>query len=75
MEEKELELETECKVDLNRMDVYEDAVVPDADVETTLKVIRTIRNECLNPNAFRAEAAVLLSNAHAVIVNLVQECR
>jgi hypothetical protein len=75
MEEKELKLETECKVDLTRMDVYEDAIVPDADVETTLKVIRTIRNECLNPTAFRAEAAVLLSNAHAVIVNLVQECR
>lgn len=58
--------------DLNRTDTYEDDIVPDADVETCLKVIRTIRNACLGPHFFDAEGAVVLSSAHAKIVDLVK---
>lgn len=58
----------------NRTDIYEGYVVPDNDVETCLKVLRTIRNACLGPNCFDAEGAVLLSHAHAKVVELVEYC-
>lgn len=58
--------------DLTKTDAYEDGVVPDADIEVCLKVIRTIRNHCLGPEFFDAEGAVSLSWAHKKIVELTK---
>ncbi len=60
--------------DLSRTDIYENHVVPDADVELCLKVIRTIRSACLGPHFFDADGAVVLSHAHAKIVDLTWRC-
>lgn len=59
--------------DLTKTDEYKDGVVPDEDVEVCLKVIRTIRNCCLGPGFFDADGAVILSHAHAKIVELVNQ--
>lgn len=56
-----------CVVDLSKNDVYSPPIIPDADVETTLKVLRTLRNLCLGPDGFDADGAVLLSHTHAWI--------
>ena len=61
-----------CTVDLSKSDEYENGVIPDRDVEICLKVIRSIRNQLLWPN-FDAEGAVVLSHAHAKIVDLVKQ--
>ena len=51
--------------------VYE-GEVPDADCEIALKVIRTARNACLGPGFFDADGAVILSHAHAKLVELIK---
>lgn len=53
---------------------YEENFVPDADIIICLKVIRTVRNLCLDPNVFDAEGAVLLSHAHAKLLTMAEEC-
>lgn len=60
----------EKPIDLTKCDTYENGVVPNADVELCLKVIRTIRNCCLDPHDFDANGAIILSHAHAKIVDL-----
>jgi hypothetical protein len=62
---------TAVSINLGRMDVYERCIIPDEDIETALKVIRTIRNVCLGPHIFDADGAVVLSHAHAKIHDLV----
>lgn len=62
-----------CRIDLSRTDIYETLEVPDSDVETALKVLRTIRTMCLDPLNFEAEGAVLLSHAHAFIAEAVAQ--
>jgi len=57
--------------DLNRTDCYGDEI-PDIDIETTLKVIRTIRNYYLHPTFFDADGAVILSYAHQKISELTR---
>jgi hypothetical protein len=61
-----------CVVDLSKTDCYPDTI-PDADVEVALKVIRTLRNMCLEVDMFDAEGAVLLSHTHKWIVEAVEE--
>lgn len=61
-----------CKVDLGKTDVYE-GNVPDADIETTLKVLRTIRNASLGPKVFLANTAVILTHAHAAIHQMIKQ--
>lgn len=51
-------------------DTYEKSIVPDDDMNICLKVIRTVRNFCLGPDFFDADGAVILSHAHAKIVEL-----
>lgn len=58
----------------NATDTYQDGIIPDNDMETCLKVIRTIRNGCLGPHFFDAEGALLLSHAHAKIRDLWAMC-
>lgn len=60
------------RANLARMDVYENGVVPDGDMEVCLKVIRTVRNHCLGPHFFDADGAVVLSHAHAKLVELTE---
>ena len=60
-------------VDLTRTDLYDGGNIPDADVETCLKVIRTLRNINLGPGLFDAETALIMSHAHARIHDLVKE--
>jgi len=63
-----------CKVDLNNQtSMYPEGVIPDADVDICLKVLRTIRDSCLSPPAFDADAAVLLSHTHATIVGMIED--
>lgn len=59
-------------VDTTKVDEYQGYVVPDEDVEVCLKVLRTVRNFCLGPQYFDADGAVLLSYAHAKIVDMVE---
>jgi hypothetical protein len=60
-----------CTVDLTRTDIYPDDI-PDADVETCLKVLRSIRGQALGPSWFDAHTALLMSHAHAKIHDLVK---
>src|SRR6516225_12462605 len=62
----------ENRIDLTRSDEYLGHIVPGADVETCLRVLRTIRNVCLGPNFVDANGAVILSHAHAKIAELVK---
>lgn len=62
-----------CKIDLSRTDRYENYIIPDADVETCLKVLRSIRNMTLDTGCFDAESAIILSHAHRVIAEMVEE--
>ena len=55
-------------------DTYKKHIVPDEDMRTCLKVIRTIRDACLGPGFFDAEGAVILSHAHAKIFELWKAC-
>jgi hypothetical protein len=50
-------------------DTYE-KIIPEGDIETCLKVLRTIRNSYLNPESFSADKSLILSHAHATIVDL-----
>lgn len=59
-------------INLERNDEYAEGVVPDEDVETCLKVLRTVRNQFLQPFGFDAHDALLLSHAHAVIHRLCE---
>lgn len=59
-------------LDLTRTDEYDYHDVPDEAVEIALKVIRTARNVCLMSESFDAEGAVLLSHAHAKIVEMAR---
>lgn len=73
-------------VDLSRTDEYPDRKIldggsqvtsylggiPPEDIETCLKVLRTLRNLCLGPRIFDAVGAVGLSHAHAKIVEMVK---
>lgn len=69
-----LKEDKERPVDLTRSDVYTGYQVPNADIETALKVIRTIRDAYLGgPQGFDSDVAVLLSHAHAKIVDLVKK--
>lgn len=61
-----------CKVDLSRSDKYANEI-PDEDLETALKVIRSMRDFCLGPGYFDADGAVILSHAHAKIVEMVEQ--
>jgi hypothetical protein len=60
-------------VDLTKLDLYENGFISTKDVETCLKVIRTLRNVCLDREVFDANGAVVLSHAHATIHDLVKE--
>jgi len=64
---------TNMAVDLTRTDEYE-GEIPDADLELCLKVIRTVRNVCLGTveGFFDADGAVILSHAHAKMVELIE---
>lgn len=62
-----------ARIDLSLNDEYPKEVIPDEDIETTLKVIRSLRNWCLGPSIFHAEVAVILSHAHRVIVEMITE--
>jgi hypothetical protein len=57
-----------------RTDTYKELFIPDEDMQTCLKVIRTIRNVCLHQDAFDADGAVILSHAHAKILDLWKLC-
>jgi hypothetical protein len=59
-----------CRVNLKRNDEYDNGIIPDEDVETTLKVIRSLRNLHLKDNEF--DESVLLSHAHACIFKSVE---
>lgn len=59
---------------LRRLDTYPGHLVPNADFETCLKVLRTVRNVCLGPHHFDADGAVVLSHAHAKLVELCKLC-
>lgn len=61
-------------VDLSRLDVYPNFVVPDRDVELALKVLRTLRDHC-HGDALDADGAVLLSHAHKWIAEAVEQVR
>lgn len=67
----------QSNINLEYTDTYRDFVIPDEDVETTLRVLRTIRAACLEPGVTDlnkdAEGAVLLSHAHTWIVESVKE--
>lgn len=63
---------TRCLIDLERLDVYPAQVIPDEDVEICLKVLRSVRDWSLDADAFDADAAVVLSHAHACIVGKVK---
>jgi hypothetical protein len=58
---------------LDDCDTYESLVVPDEDIATCLKVLRTIRMATLGPILFDADAAVILSHAHAKIKELCEQ--
>lgn len=60
--------------DLTRTDCYEGTVIPNADYETALKVVRTVRNLCLGPLFFDAEGSITLSYAHACLCRLAAAC-
>lgn len=62
-------------VNLGRTDQYDSLIIPDGDIETCLKVLRTLRNITLRPESFNAHRALVLSEAHQVIYNLVQEAQ
>jgi hypothetical protein len=49
---------------------FDRGTITEADVNTTLKVLRTLRNLALEPENFDAQAAVMLSHAH----HCVMEC-
>ncbi len=72
IEEEETTLKEFCEVDLEKCDEYLNRVVPDDDVETCLRVLRTCRNVCLAVDQFDADGAVILSHAHAKIAEMVQ---
>jgi hypothetical protein len=73
--EQREEIPEVCGVNLDDTSDYPDHIVPDMDVECCLKVLRTIRNACLDPATFDADGAVLLSHAYGKIVELVKECQ
>ncbi len=62
----------EDPIDLTKLDTYPDENIPSADVETCLKVLRTLRNVCLIPETFSAHGALNLSHAHATIHDMVK---
>lgn len=62
-----------CKVDLTKTDTYENYIIPDTDVETCLKVLRTVRNWSLVNENFDADASVILSHAHAKLHDMVKD--
>lgn len=59
---------------LGRTDIYEGFQIPDEDFAIALKVIRTVRNICLGPEFFDGSGAVILSHAHAKLVELALMC-
>lgn len=65
-------LKDPCVVDLSKHDKYPARIIPDADVEITLKVLRSLRDWHLEDAEF--DEAVLLSHAHACIYESVQAC-
>lgn len=64
-----------CAIDLTKVDEYPEGRIPDADVETCLKVLRTIRNQFLGLHFFDADGVVILSHAHKKIFELVQRAQ
>lgn len=62
-------------IDLREMETYPNGVVPDEDVVTALRVIRTLREVCLDYGApsFDADGAVLLARAHEFIVDACRQ--
>ena len=68
-------------INLDRDDKYETkeegeeivCVVPDESIEETMKVLRSVRDYALHPHGFDAEAAVVLSNAHKILYDMVLE--
>lgn len=61
----------DCKVDLSREDEYEGGVIPDGDVETCLKVLRTMRTHCVNSNHLGI-VAIKFAEAHDWLYELVE---
>ena len=60
-------------VDLSKTDKFPHDNVPDEAVETTLKVLRTLRDLCLKTDLGRwADEIVVLSHAHKVIYDLAE---
>ena len=47
--------------------------ITNEEMETCLKVLRTVRNAYLGPKTFGAEEAVILFHAHRVIIEVVQQ--
>lgn len=60
--------EADRPIDLTLADEYPGYKVPVAHVELALRVLRTIRNAALCPPNFDASTAVVLSEAHKIIV-------
>lgn len=60
-----------CLVDLTRTDVYPGGVVPDADFETCLKVLRTVAKVCGKKQRIGERDA--LHSAHGVLHDLCEE--
>ena len=74
-EEKGFKYVDITRIDLTLCDKYTGMYIPDEDIETALKVIRTLRDWSLDPEMFNADTAVILSHAHKAIVEMVEDVK
>jgi hypothetical protein len=59
-------------VDLTSTDLYPDGLVPDGDLRTCLRVLRTLRAACAHGPHFRPREALIISHAHLTVVRLAE---
>ena len=57
-----------CEPVLDTTSTFERGAITDEDVNTTLKVLRTLRNLALEPENFDARTSVMLSHAHHCVL-------